>query len=677
MFDSLAGATAADPAPRQPLPPPPPGPPRHHQLREPAGVFDPDDGQRAHVPLAERPEPCRTPPGSNPRSLGSARQASRSSPCSCTPPACLPLRQSRRRRRRRRRARAAEAAPPPPSAAPGASRRSNRDEKIRTNASTRAIYFATLAQTQLAHQTRVQPRRERPQVAAPGERGEGRFAHRVDAPTASLEHRRSVRARAAPVLIQPRTGRLCEIRLIRLSDNIRLIRSPTIPTHPRRRSRRGTISGARGVDTGAPARGRSSGIPTRPQIPPYFVQSRRVSRRPRERSLRPSVAILLVVLVRVVLVARGAELVEPDGRPAAAAAAARRAVVHRGETGREDDDDDDAAVASRLDAGESLRSGGGVSGPGDDRFGATAGGLDGDSGPVSDASCPARARDCPQTTDEGAIAVGCTRLVAATFVGGFVPPTAGFGGFIATGATRLGGFRGFGSSADAGRAAALSGAGGRRARFQSPSQALPAPPLPPPPPPPPGAALSAPRPAPDGDTQRWELRRVVDVYPRQPAPGLGAEDPHPSRDGRPAPRAPSNPGCGGVGCGGVLDADAGGACRALTAAADVGLRLRPRRSKAQRRLALAPHRLEQRVRELTARVERPRRLPPPVGRRRRRAREHRRRRRATRRSRRSWHRPPASVERMGRGRQGHGRATDARETELCRAWGLDASGSGG
>ena len=195
--------------------------------------------------------------------------------------------------------------------------------------------------------------------------------------------------------------------------------------------------------------------------------------------------------------------------------------------------------------------------------------------------------------------MGCTRLVAATFVGGFVPPIAGFGGFIATGATRLGGFRGFGSSADAGRAAALSGDGGpssfssRRAGPRARRAA---------------AAAAAGRgagasPGARGDTQRWELRRVVDVYPRQPAPDLG-------RRGSPSPRAMAarppralepglrrrrlRRGLGRRRRRGVPRAHRRRGC---------GLRLRPRRSKAQRRLALAPHRLEQRVRELTARVE--------------------------------------------------------------------------
>ena len=106
-----------------------------------------------------------------------------------------------------------------------------------------------------------------------------------------------------------------------------------------------------------------------------------------------------------------------------------------------------------------------------------------------------------------------------------------------------------------------------------------------------------------GDTQRWELRRVVDVYPRQPAPGLG-------RRGSPSPRAMAarppralepglrrrrlRRGLGRRRRRGVPRAHRRRGC---------GLRLRPRRSKAQRRLALAPHRLEQRVRELTARVE--------------------------------------------------------------------------
>ena len=178
-----------------------------------------------------------------------------------------------------------------------------------------------------------------------------------------------------------------------------------------------------------------------------------------------------------------------------------------------------------------------------------------------------------------------------------------------------------GSSADAGRAAAaaassfgvgiggdtagdIPGDGGpsscsSRRRRPSPPQPLP------PPPPPPGVALSAPRPAPAGIPSDGNSAASSMSIPGSLLPVLGAEDPHPLARWPPGPRAPSNPGAGGVGCGGGLDADAGGACRALAAAADAAAAsaCRLRRSKAQRRLALAPHRLEQRVRELTARVE--------------------------------------------------------------------------
>jgi hypothetical protein len=233
-------------------------------------------------------------------------------------------------------------------------------------------------------------------------------------------------------------------------------------------------------------------------------------------------------------------------------------------------DDDDAAVASRLDTGESLRSGGGVRGPGDDSFGAFADGLTGDSSPVSDCDCPARA---PQTSDD-AIAVGCMR-----FVGWLVPPIEGFVGFIATGATRLGGFRGFGSSADAGRASSSFGVGvgvggdaagdGGPSSFSSRRRG-PSPPHPLPPPPPPGVALlSAPRPAPAGIPSDGNSVASSMSIPGSLLPVLGAAEPHPLARWPPGPRAPSNPGGGcGVGCGGILDADAGGACRALAAAAD-------------------------------------------------------------------------------------------------------------
>ena len=220
-----------------------------------------------------------------------------------------------------------------------------------------------------------------------------------------------------------------------------------------------------------------------------------------------------------------------------------------------------------------------MSGPGDDAS-ATDDGLTGD-------SSPARiVRDCPQTSDD-AIAVGCMRFTAGgAFVGGFVPPIGrGFVGFIATGATRLGGFRGLGSSADAGRAAAaaassfgvgiggdtagdIPGDGGpsscsSRRRRPSPPQPLP------PPPPPPGVALSAPRPAPTGIPSDGNSAASSMSIPGSLLPVLGAEVPHPLARWPPGPRAPSNPGGGcGVGCGGILDADAGGACRALAAAAD-------------------------------------------------------------------------------------------------------------
>ena len=178
-----------------------------------------------------------------------------------------------------------------------------------------------------------------------------------------------------------------------------------------------------------------------------------------------------------------------------------------------------------------------------------------------------------------------------------------------------------GSSADAGRAAAAAassfgvGIGGDTAGDipgdGGPSSCSSRRRRPSPPQPPAAAAAAAGRgalgaaPGAHGDTQRWELRRVVDVYPRQPAPGLG-------RRGSPSPRAMAarppralEPGRRrrrlrrGLGCRrrwGVSRARRRRGCRRR-------LRRRLRRSKAQRRLALAPHRLEQRVRELTARVE--------------------------------------------------------------------------
>ena len=51
--------------------------PRHHQLREPTSVFDPDDGQQTPHPLAERSDPWRTPGRTRVTSPGPARVRTR------------------------------------------------------------------------------------------------------------------------------------------------------------------------------------------------------------------------------------------------------------------------------------------------------------------------------------------------------------------------------------------------------------------------------------------------------------------------------------------------------------------------------------------------------------------------------------------------------------------------
>ena len=180
-----------------------------------------------------------------------------------------------------------------------------------------------------------------------------------------------------------------------------------------------------------------------------------------------------------------------------------------------------SASRQGWDTGESLRSSGGVRGPRDGSFGAFADGLTGDSSPVSIAIVPPEGA---QTSDDATPRPVAFRRLA-------VPPIEGFVGFIATGATRLAWLSRF--WLERGRGASVVVVVRRRRRHRRGGQPGGGPssfssrrrgPWPPP-----AAAgqffgvalaLGA-APGAAQDTQRWELGRVVDVYPRQPAPGLG------------------------------------------------------------------------------------------------------------------------------------------------------------
>ena len=186
---------------------------------------------------------------------------------------------------------------------------------------------------------------------------------------------------------------------------------------------------------------------------------------------------------------------------------------------------------------------------------------------------------------------------------------------------------------------------GRRPEIglEAPSQALPAPP---------SACVVA---LFLGCPERWKLRGVVDVYAGQSASGFrrGGSDSVVSRAMMSTGAPPVvEPGRRRDLFGRRRERDVP---RARRRGRRRGLGLGLRRSETQRRLALAPHPLEQRVRELPARVkprgcDRLRRAVVAAGSRYAAVS------RAMRRPRRSSRRPPALVERWGRGRRGQGGA---------------------